>query len=717
MKNTKLNYFVFIGILLGVFSCKSIESKVNKKSTLNIEKRMKYPETFRDNEIVDDFFGKKVKDPYRWLEDDNSKKTEDWVNRQIRFTENYLSKIPFREKIKNDLTKIVNYERFSIPIINNDKLFIYRNSGLQNQSVFYEIDPKGNIVKEILNPNEFSKDGTKAIDGISFSENGDYLGYLVSESGADWKTSYVLDMKTNKLLKDSVKWIKFSGLSWYKDGFFYSRYPNSKDGKLSNENKNHKLYYHKLNTNQEEDVLWYEDRENPNRNIYAGTSNDERFLVLSKNESTSGNAFSIIDLESKDKKEIIIIDDFISDFNLIDNIGDDLLILTNRDAKNSKVLKININNVGEDNWKTIINEEEDPIQSVRIIDNMLFVTYLHNAYSLVKVFDLEGKFIRKIEFPGIGTLSGLSGKKDKTKGYLSYSSYTIPRGIYEFDTKDFKLKEFKTPKIDFNQDEFITKQIWYESKDGTSIPMFVTHKKSLTLDGNNPTILYGYGGFNISITPSFSVSKLLFMKKGGVYVVANIRGGGEFGEKWHEGGVLENKQNVFDDFISAAEYLIDNKYTSSKYLAIEGGSNGGLLVGACLTQRPDLFGVAFPKVGVLDMLRYHKFTIGWAWATDYGKSDNEKAFNYLIKYSPLHNVKNIKYPATLVFTADHDDRVVPAHSFKFISELQYKQIGEKPVLIRIGKKAGHGAGKPVSKIIEELADMYSFLFYNMNLEY
>jgi len=712
----KIKYLILSGLIFSVFGCISSKKSIVVGKSVTKSNKIKYPVTFKDTKIIDTYFGQNVNDPYRWLEDDNAIETKDWVNRQINFTEKYLKEIPFRSRIKTDLKNMINYERFSIPLMVNDNFYQYINSGLQNQSVFYEVNSEGEIIKEILDPNKLAKDGTKAIGSLSFDKEGKYLGYLVAESGADWKTAYILDVENNRLLKDSVKWIKFSGISWYKDGFFYSRYPISEEGEFSNENKNHKLYYHKLHTDQKEDVLWYEDNDNPNRNIYGGVSEDERFLILSKSESTSGNAFSIIDLSYESKKELAIIDDFDSDINLIDNIGDELLILTNRNAPNKKVVKVNLNNPSEENWELVISEESDPIRNTSIIGGKLFVTYLHNAYSLVKVFDLNGKFIKKIELPGIGTLSGLSGDKDKNIGFLSYSSFTVPPVIYRFKTDDLELKIFKSPNFKI-EEEFITKQIWYKSKDGTSIPMFVTHKKSLKLDGKNPTLLYGYGGFNISINPSFSVSRLLFMKKGGVYVVANIRGGGEFGEKWHEGGIKNHKQNVFDDFIAAAEYLISNKYTSSDFLAIEGGSNGGLLVGACMTQRPELFAVALPKVGVLDMLRYHKFTIGWAWAADYGKSDVEEEFNYLIKYSPIHNVREVKYPATLVFTADHDDRVVPAHSFKFISELQDKQIGDKPVLIRIGKKAGHGAGKPLSKIIDELADMYSFLFYNMGLNY
>ncbi len=712
MKNVGL---IMVWLLIFSFGCNTKENQNDRK--IQEEMLKKYPNTFRDDTVADNYFGTVVKDPYRWLEDDNSDSTAAWVDRQIAYTNKYLQHIPFRDSVKSRLKELVNYEKFGTPFMKKGKYYMFKNSGLQNQNVLYQVDEKGNNIKEILNPNNLSTDGTKALSGISFNKEGNLLGYMISESGADWKTGFVLDLETGKLLKDEIKWIKFSGMSWFGDGFFYSRYPKSKDGKLSTENKNHKLYYHKLGTSQSEDKVWFEDLKNPNRNIYASTSDDEKFLFLNQVESTTGNAFSFVNLSKGKTSEIKVVNDFTSDINFIDNIGDKFILLTDRNAPNKKIVLVDSRKPNEKNWKTIVPESDNPIKGVSVINKNLYVSYLENAYSKVKIYDLKGKFIKDFDLPAIGSISGFSSEKGNDKAFFTFSSFLFPGTIYEFDVNTFKVKKFISPKIDFNVDDYKMEQVWFSSKDGTKVPMFLTYKKSLKMTGKNPVLLYGYGGFNIPLTPSFRSSRLWLLENGGVLAIANLRGGGEFGEKWHKNGTLDKKQNVFDDFIAAAEYLIKNKYTSPEYIAIEGGSNGGLLIGACMLQRPDLFGVAFPKVGVLDMLRYHKFTIGWAWATDYGKSDDKDAFNYLIKYSPVHNVKKVEYPATLVFTADHDDRVVPAHSFKFISELQHKQVGKKPVLIRIDKKAGHGAGKPLTKILDELADMYSFMFYNMGLSY
>ena len=708
-------YLIVLLIFMFVFtSCNSDKMNLGKN---NIEKVKEYPSTYRNENVSDDYFGTTVKDPYRWLENENSDSTIDWVNRQSSFTRSYLDNIPSRDSMRKRLSTLVDYEKFSAPFMKKGKYFMYKNSGLQNQSILYEVDSKGNNINKVIDPNGFSNDGTKALSGISFNKEGNYLGYMVSESGADWKTAYVLDMKTGKLLKDEIKWLKFSGMSWFNDGFFYSRYPNSKDSKLSTENTNHKLYYHKLGTNQNEDKIWFEDSDNPNRNIYASTTDDEKFLILNQVESTTGNSFSFINLTNETPKEFSIINDFESDFNLIDNIGNNFLILTTRNSPNKRILSIDSDNYEESNWKNLVEEGEDPIKGAKIIGDKLFVSYLHNAYSKVKIFDLEGNYLQDFKLPGIGSISGFSWEKGSDKGFFTFSSFLFPSTIYSFDVKTLEYNIYKKPNIDFNPDGYKTEQVWFTSNDGTKVPMFLTYKNSMKRDKSNPVLLYGYGGFDVSITPSFRASRLLLLENGGILAIANIRGGGEFGEKWHLGGVLDKKQNVFDDFISAAEYLIKEEFTSPSRIAIEGGSNGGLLVGACMLQRPELFGVAFPKVGVLDMLRYHKFTIGWAWATDYGRSDDPEAFPYLIKYSPVHNVKKENYPATLVVTADHDDRVVPAHSFKFIAELQKNQQGNSPVLIRIEKKAGHGAGKPLSKVLDELADMYSFMFYNMGISY
>lgn len=711
----KKTFFIAIFSISALISCKV--SNVNKYSgENNMSKRFNYPAAIR-TEVSDNYFGSIINDPYRWLENENSDSTVNWVNSQVDFTQQYFSKITFREKIKNRLTTLINFEKFGTPTLDNGKTYIFKNDGLQNQSVLYELDDNGLEHRIVLDPNKFSQDGTKALSGIEFNKNGSLMAYMVAASGADWNTAYIIDPLTGIKLKDSIKWIKFSGTSWYKDGFFYSRYPESQGDKVSNENQNHKLYYHKLGTSQNEDKIWFEDNENPKRNIYASVSDDENYLILSQTESTTGNNFAFLDLTKPGTEKKVLISGFDYDFNFLDNSGSKLYILTTMNAPNKKVILVDAENPDQANWKEIIPEQNEPIESVSILDNKIFVTYLHNAYSMVKVYDMYGKYIKNIDLPVIGTVSGISGDKESKFAYFSLSSYLFPSTVYKLDLETLNFHVFKSTKIDFNPEDYITVQKWFTSKDGTKVPMFLTHKKDLKLDGNNPALLYGYGGFSISLTPSFSASRLLFLEKGGVYVVANLRGGGEFGEEWHKAGTLSQKQNVFDDFISAAEFLIAQKYTKPDLLAIEGGSNGGLLVGACITQRPDLFGVAFPRVGVLDMLRYHKFTIGWAWATDYGKSDEEEAFHYLIKYSPVHNVKPLEYPATLVMTADHDDRVVPAHSFKFISELQKNQKGDKPVLVRIEKKAGHGAGKPISKLIDESADFYSFLFYNMGINY
>jgi prolyl oligopeptidase len=711
----KKAFYISIIVITAMFSCKiSSVKKDSGESMMNNNNN--YPGTIR-TDVTDNYFGTVINDPYRWLENENSDSTVNWVDSQISFTNKYFAVIPFREKIRARLTSLINYEKFGTPFINNGKTYFYKNDGLQNQSVMYEMDDKGNETRIVLDPNKFSSDGTKALSGTEFDKDGKLLAYMVSASGADWSTAYVMDAFTGEKLKDSIKWIKFSGTSWFRDGFFYSRYPESQGDKVSNENKNHKLYYHKLGTEQKDDKIWFEDNENPKRNIYASVSEDERYLILSQTESTTGNNFAYIDMENPDSGKKTLVSGFDFDFNFLDNAGSQMYILTTLDAPNKKIILVDAQNPDQSNWKDIIPEQKEPIESVSILDSKIFVTYLHNAYSMVKLYDMYGNYIKNLDLPVIGTVSAISGDKESKFAYFSLSSYLFPSTVYKLDLESLTFEVFKTTKIDFNPEDYITVQKWFTSKDGTKVPMFITHKKDIKLDENNPTLLYGYGGFSISLTPSFSASRLLFLEKGGVYVVANLRGGGEFGEEWHKAGTLSQKQNVFDDFISAAEYLISQKYTKPDLLAIEGGSNGGLLVGACMTQRPDLFGVAFPRVGVLDMLRYHKFTIGWAWATDYGKSDEEEAFKYLIKYSPVHNVKPVAYPATLVMTADHDDRVVPAHSFKFISELQRNQKGVKPVLVRIEKKAGHGAGKPISKVIDESADFYSFLFYNMGINY
>jgi len=704
----KRDLFIFFGMCLLYCSCNTEKSAItNPTITVN------YPSTTKQLDTIENYHGTDISDPYRWLEDDNSDETIAWVTEQNKVTSGYLSQIPFREDISKRLEKLWNYEKYSSPFKEGGKYYYFKNDGLQNQSVLYssgDIKSEGNVA---LDPNKFSDDGTASLGAISFDNSGKYLAYAVSEGGSDWRTAYIKDMTTGNLLDDKVEWIKFSGLSWYKDGFFYSKYPTPKDGnELSAKNEYHKVYYHKLNTLQSEDLLIFESPDAPQRNAYAGTTDDEKYLIISTSESTSGNGMHIVDLDKSMTTVIPVVTTFDNDYSLIDNDGSNLLVLTNEEAPKKKIISIDANYPSKSNWKTIVAESEDALSSASIVGGKMFCSYMQNASSLIKVYEPNGKYISDLALPGIGSCGGVGGKKLDKQGFYSFTSFTRPSTIYSLDTESMESEIFRQPKVDFDSDFYETRQEWFTSKDGTKVPIFITMKKGLEIDGTNPTLLYGYGGFNIPLLPSFSISRLPLLENGGIYVVANIRGGGEFGSDWHKAGTLDRKQNVFDDFIGAAEYLIENKYTSSNKLAIQGGSNGGLLVGACMTQRPDLFAVAFPAVGVLDMLRYHKFTIGWAWATDYGRSDDPEAFKYLKEYSPLHNVKPVAYPSTMVTTADHDDRVVPAHSFKFISEVQDKHTGENPVLIRIETSAGHGAGKPTSKQIEEAADILSFMLYN-----
>jgi len=707
----KIILFLTVGCFL--ISCQS-----EKKASVKFDKiEVTYPET-ETGDVVDDYHGTEIKDPYRWLEDDNSEETMDWVNRQSAVTKDYLEKIPYRADIQDRLTKLWDYEKYSQPFKEGDTYYYFKNDGLQNQYVLYgssDIKAEGEIV---LDPNKFSEDGTSSLGGMSFDKSGRYLAYLISEGGSDWRTGYVKDVKTGEVLNDTIEWVKFSGFSWKGNGFYYSRFPTPAEGdELSGSNSNHALYYHKLGDDQSEDKLIYVDNENPKRNVYAGISEDERFLIMNISESTSGNELAFIDLEKDANKIVKVVKGFDSDYSFIDNDGDQLLLTTNNEAPKQKVISINSNAIEKSEWETIIPESDDPLRGISIVGNKMFASYMHNASSLVKVFDLKGKYLQDLKLPGIGSGGGVSGKKADKIGFYSFTSFTRPSTIYMLNTETMESEIFRQPTVDFDSDSYETKQEWYTSKDGTKIPMFITMRKGLKLDGKRPTLLYGYGGFDISITPSFSLTRLPLLENDGIFVVANIRGGGEFGKEWHKAGTKGKKQNVFDDFIAAAEYLIDNKYTSSEKLAIEGGSNGGLLVGASMTQRPELFAVAFPRVGVLDMLRYHEFTIGHFWATDYGRADNPEDFKYLIEYSPLHNVKETAYPATMVMTADHDDRVVPAHSFKFGAELQSKHNGDSPILVRIEKSAGHGAGKPTAKVIEEAADAIGFMLYNMNEPY
>lgn len=680
----------------------------------------KYPETRKGN-TVDTFFGKQVADPYRWLEDDMSEDTKDWVQRQNELTNSYLGQIPFRDNIKKRLTELWNYEKFSAPFKEGEYTYFYKNDGLQNQSVLYR--QKGTAAPEVfLNPNEFSKDGTTSLAGIDFTKDGSLCAFQISEGGSDWRKVIVLDTKTKKQIGDTLMDVKFSGTSWKgNDGFYYSSYDKPKAGsQLSGMTQNHKLYYHKLGTDQKNDILVFGGDAQPRRYISGGVTEDQNYLIISAANATYGNELYIQDLKKPGSSIVPLITGFDNEHDVVYAENGKLYILTNLNAPNRKLVVADANSQDPTGWQDVIAETKFPL-SVSACGRKLFAQYLKDAVSQVFQYSLDGKQERVIELPGLGTAGGFGGKRDEKELYYSYTSYIYPSTIFKYDIATGKSTLYKKPNVKFDPNLYESKQVFYTSKDGTKVPMIITYKKGVKLNGQNPTMLYGYGGFNVSLTPSFSVSNLVFMENGGVYAVANLRGGGEYGDEWHNAGTKMRKQNVFDDFIAAAEYLIAEKYTSHDFLAISGGSNGGLLVGACITQRPDLFGIAFPAVGVLDMLRYHKFTAGAGWAYDYGTAnDSKEMFEYLLKYSPVHNVKaNTVYPPTMIMTADHDDRVVPAHSFKFAAAMQemQKTASPNPVLIRIETKAGHGAGKPTAMIIQEQADKWSFMLYNMGLTY
>lgn len=680
--------------------------------------KITYPHTETINH-TDEYFGKKINDPYRWLEDDTSKKTEAWVKEQNAVTNQYLSSIPYRDKIKKRLTELWDYPKNSAPQKEGDYFLTYKNDGLQNQSVLFVQKGLNGKPEVLIDPNKLSSDGTVALQATAFSKGQKYFAYAVSASGSDWQEIYILDFATRTLIKEKLEYVKFTGISWAgDDGFYYSGYerPKSEATKYSAKTEFQKIFYHKIGTQQSEDKLIYQDKEHPLRYVGASLTEDERFLVLGISEGTDGSEIKIKDLTDKSATAFTtLVPGFKTNANVVDNIGGKLLVQTNEGAPNYKVILIDPKNL-QANPKVIIPEQSEKLEGISTGGGKLFASYLKNACTQVVQYNIDGTLERRIQLPGLGTASGFGSYKQDDYFFYSFTSYVYPPTIFRYDIKTGKSELYKKSEVKFNPDEYETKQVFYPSKDGSKVSMFITHKKGIQLDGTNPTLLYGYGGFNISLTPSFSVANMVFLENGGVYCVANLRGGGEYGEEWHRGGMLEHKQNVFDDFIAAAEYLISQKYTTPKRLAIRGGSNGGLLVGACLTQRPELFGVAIPQVGVLDMLRYHKFTVGWGWAVEYGSSDNADQFNYLIRYSPLHHIKKgICYPATLVTTADHDDRVVPAHSFKFAATLQAHQSCENPILIRIDSKAGHGAGKPTTKLIDEAADIWSFVFYNMRV--
>jgi len=677
-----------------------------------------YPKAKKDL-TVDQYAGKKIADPYRWLENDTASDVREWVKAENKVTHDYLNQIPFRDKIKRRLTEIWNFPKFSAPFKEGEYYFFFKNDGLQNQSIlYYQLGLKG-TPSVFIDPNTLSADGTVSLASYTFSKDHKLCAVGTAASGSDWNEIYVMDVATKKKLTDKIKWVKFSGATWRGNGFYYSRYDEPSKGKeFSNQNKFMKIYYHEIGKLQVADKLIFEDKAHPLRYFNASITEDERFLLINISEGTTGTEVLVQDLSKNEKIFKTLFPGFKNNFNVIDNNGDKIFAVTDLGAPRYRLVEVDPNNSAPKNWKDIIPQSNDLLENVGTAGGKLFPVFLKDASSRVFQYDYKGKMEHEIILPGIGTVSGIGGKKEDRELFYSYVSFTNPGEIFHYDINSGKSEVFRKSEVRFNADEFETKQVFYTSKDGTNIPMFIIHKRGLAFDGNNPTMLYGYGGFNISITPSFSVSRMMFLENGGVYAIANLRGGGEYGEDWHRAGMLEKKQTVFDDFIAAAEYLISAKYTSPEKLAINGGSNGGLLVGACITQRPELFKVAIPQVGVLDMLRYHKFTIGWGWAVEYGTSDSAEQFDYLIKYSPLHNVmEGINYPATMIMTADHDDRVVPAHSFKFAAELQSKQKRDgNPTIIRIDSKAGHGAGKPTAKLIEDATDMWSFVLWNLGVE-
>ena len=703
-------------ITLAISTLASCQKKTNDRAIA-----VTYPET-KKIDTVDVYFGNEVKDPYRWLEDDRSPETENWVTSQNEATFGYLDKIPFREELKKRLTKLWNYEKLGAPFKEGDYTYFYKNDGLQNQYVVYRYkteDGNPDNAEVFLNPNKFSEDGTTSLAGLSFSKNGKLATYFISEGGSDWRKAIILNTETMQRQGDTLIDIKFSGISWKdNDGFYYSSYDKPKGSELSAKTDQHKLYYHKLGTAQKNDQLVFGGNDSEKRRYVGGNvTEDGKFLIVSGSISTSGNDLRIKDLTNPNSKFVTIVDNFDTDSYIIENEGDKLFIVTNMDAPNKKIVTVNSNNPTPDNWVDFIPETEH-VLNPNTGGDYFFTSYMVDAVSEVKQYDYDGKLVREVKLPGVGSVGGFGAKKKDKNLYYSFTNYVTPGSIYMYNIAEGTSKLYVKPEVDFNPEDYESKQVFYNSKDDTKIPMIITYKKGTELNGKNPTILYGYGGFNISLTPSFSIANAVWMEQGGVYAVPNLRGGGEYGKAWHDAGTKMQKQNVFDDFIAAAEYLIDNKYTSKEYLAIRGGSNGGLLVGATMTQRPDLMQVALPAVGVMDMLRYHTFTAGAGWAYDYGTAeDSEEMFNYLKNYSPVHSVKEgVKYPATLVTTGDHDDRVVPAHSFKYAAELQSKQAGDAPTLIRIETNAGHGAGTPVSKTIEQYADIFGFTLYNMGYD-
>ena len=678
-----------------------------------------YPQPRRTDQ-VDDYHGTKVADPYRWLEDTDSAETHAWVEAENKLTFGYLEKIPYRQAIRDRLTKLWNYERYTIPHQEGGRYFYDHNNGLQNQNVLLVAESLTAEPRVLLDPNLLSPDGTVAVSATAVSDDGKLMAYGIATSGSDWNEWHVRDIDTGKDLPDDIKWVKFSGASWTKDnkGFFYSRYDEPKGAALREANYFHKLYYHRLGTAQSDDKLIYERPDNKELGFAGNVTDDGRYLIITVWQGTSPkNRLYYKDLTQPDSPVVKLLDDFDAQYNFIDNDGPVFWFQTDLEAPRGRLIAIDTRHPERTNWKTLVVQGPDKLEFSNVVNNSFLLAYLKDARTEVRVHDLTGTFLRNVDLPGIGTAQGFGGKRKDKETFYAFTSFISPTTIYRYDPQAAKSAIFRKPKVDFDAARYETKQVFYNSKDGTRVPMFLTYKKGIKLDGQNPVLLYAYGGFDISLTPTFSVPNVVWLEMGGIYAQANLRGGGEYGEEWHQAGMKLKKQNVFDDFIAAAEWLIDNKYTSTPKLAIRGGSNGGLLIGACLTQRPDLFGVALPEVGVMDMLRFHKFTIGWAWTSDYGSSDDPAEFKALYAYSPLHNLKpGTKYPPTLIATSDHDDRVVPGHSFKFAATMQADQAAPAPVLIRIEVKAGHGAGKSITKLIDETADTWSFVAHNLDMK-
>ena len=688
--------------------------------TMNAAAQIKYPVTER-KVVADEYFGTKVEDPYRWLEDDNAADTKAWVKEQNKVTQAYLSSIPFRDKIKSRLEQLWNYPKYGAPFKKGDYYYFYKNDGLQNQAVLYRVKKLSDEPEVFIDPNKLSSEGIAALGSLSFSKSGKLLAYSVSTAGSDWSEIFIMDAETKQLLSDKILWTKFGGASWKgEEGFYYSGYEKpDENSKLSKKNEFQKVFYHKIGTPQSDDKIIYEDKTNPLRYFGAGLTEDERFLILSISQGTSGDEIWYRDLKDKNQHDLrLLVKGFDTESSVIENDGNHLLVRTNYNAPNYRVVLIDPKNPARNNWKTIIAEKKEALQGVGTGGGNLFASYLKDASSKIVQYNFKGKAVREIKLPGIGSAGGFGAEAKDKEFFYTFSSFNKPPTIYRYDIASGKSTVYRNSDVKMNTAGLVTEQVFFTSKDGTKVPIFLTYKKGLKKDGNNPVLLYGYGGFNIAMTPGFSVSNAFFAEQGGIYAVVNLRGGSEYGEAWHKAGMLLKKQNVFDDFIGAAEYMIKEKYTNKNKIAIRGGSNGGLLVGAAMTQRPDLFKVAIPQVGVLDMLRYQKFTVGWGWVTEYGSSDSAKHFPYLYGYSPYHNLKKgVSYPATLVTTGDHDDRVVPAHSFKYAARLQEYNSGSNPVLIRVETNAGHGAGKPTGKVIDEAADIWAFTMYNLGMDF